>query len=114
MKSFGRLLRKMRGSTPLRELAQRAGLSYSYLSNLEAGRKIASEERARQILRRGFDLEEPDTTRLILGVQLYDLGLRDNDFRQLVIDLIIDSVPTRVREQLRKLYHRYADGRGAQ
>src|SRR3954447_24961652 len=74
MKSFGRLLRKLRGSTPLAALAQRTALDTGYLGSLEAGRRVADEFVARLILGQGFELEAEDVTRLILGVQLYDLG----------------------------------------
>src|SRR4051794_15699920 len=72
--SFGRLLRKMRGSIPLDELAARTGFDGEYLKSLEAGRLPADEFIARHVLSRGFRLGRDDVDRLILGIQLYDLG----------------------------------------
>jgi hypothetical protein len=108
MKSFGRLLRRMRGTTPLSTLATRTRFDEGYLASLEAGRRTADEFTVRHILSRGFELDNEDVSRLVLGIELYDLGLRDNDFRQLTIDLILKAVPARAREEIRRLYHRYA------
>lgn len=107
MKSFGRLLRKLRGTTPLATLAAQTRFEEGYLAGLETGRQVADEFVARHILSRGFDLSKPEVTRVVLGIQLYDLGLRDNDFRQLTIDLILKAVPARTREAIRGLYHDY-------
>ena len=109
MKSFGRLLRKLRGTTSLATLAQRTALDESYLASVEAGRRVADEFVVRHILTKGFALDRGDTQRLVLGIQLYDLGLRDNDLRQLVVDLIMKTTPGKTREQLRAHYRRYAD-----
>lgn len=108
MKSFGRLLRKLRGTTPLEELTMATKLEPGYLASIEAGRTVPEEVVARHILRQGLGLDRVETARVILGIQLYDLGLRDADFRQLVIDLILKSVPAPAREELRCLYRRYS------
>ncbi len=109
MKSFGRLLRKLRGTTSLTLLAERTALDVTYLASVEAGRRVADEFVVRHILTKGFALDRSDTQRLILGIQLYDLGLRDNELRQLVVDLILKTTPGKTREQLRTLYRGYAD-----
>ena len=107
LNSFGRLLRRLRGRTPLSEVAARAGLNEEYLTNLEAGEVPVDETLARQILRDGLDLHRKDINRLILGLHLYDLGLKDNDLRQLVIALIRRELPAAVRAELKELYRRY-------
>lgn len=108
MKSFGRLLRKMRGSTSLTEIADRTTLDESYLARVEGGRAVADEFVVRHILAKAFDLERRDITRVVLGIQLYDLGLRDSDLRQLTVDLITQDAPTKVRERAKQLYREYA------
>jgi transcriptional regulator with XRE-family HTH domain len=101
----------LRGLVPLSEMARLLGISKGHLANLEAGRKIPDEERARDLLRRGFHLPQREVTRLILEVQLRDYGLRDRVLRQLVIDLIQRRVPAPIRQELRWLYRNYADKR---
>jgi hypothetical protein len=110
MKSFGRLLRRLRGTTPLATIAKRTTFDEGYLASLESGRRVADEFTARHVLARGFELDKSDVTRVILGVQLYDIGLRDPDFRQLVVDLVVKKTPAPVRDKLRRLYRSYAGG----
>jgi transcriptional regulator with XRE-family HTH domain len=105
--SFGRLLRRLRGRTPLSGIATRAGLDVNDLTRLESGDTVPDESLARQILRDGFALPRKDINRLILGVYLYDLGLKDNDLRQLVVALIRRELPAAARADLKALYHRY-------
>jgi transcriptional regulator with XRE-family HTH domain len=109
MKSFGRLLQKLRGPLTLSALARRTALDEHYLAGLETGRQTPDEFVVRHILTRGFGLDQPDTTRFVLGLQLYDLGLRDTDLRQLVVDLITKESPKKVVEQLRRIYRSYSD-----
>lgn len=109
MRSFGRLLRKMRGVTPLSTIAKRTAVDEGYLLSVERGQIIADELLVRQILRQGFDLDKHDTTRVVLGIALYDLGLRDSDLRQLVIDLITRDTPAGVRERAKRLFRSYTD-----
>ena len=110
MQSFGRLLKRLRGGNlPLAELARRTALDEQYLERIEAGRLVTEVVIVRHILFKGFRLERPYVQRLVLGIQLFDLGLRDNDLRQLTVDLITRRTPPRIREQIRALYHRYAD-----
>jgi|SRR6266511_2490630 len=106
MKSFGRLLKRLRGQTSLETMAERAGLEADYLAQVEAGQILVEEKLARQILRRGFDLHRPDADRLLLGIQLYDLGLKDNAIRQLVIAVIRKETPADIQDELRQLYER--------
>jgi hypothetical protein len=106
MKSFGRLLRRLRGQTPLPTLAAQAQLDPEELSQIEAGRVPVDEILARRILKEGFALKKPDIDRLILGIQLYDLGLKDNDLRQLVIAVIRKETPPSVEAALKELYRR--------
>jgi hypothetical protein len=106
--SFGRVLRKMRGTTSLEELAARTGIEAPRLAYVESGRLTADEWLARLILRQGFELEKPDIDRLILGIELYDLGLRDNEVRQLLVDFISKTAPTHLGERLRELYRSYS------
>src|SRR5688572_22165982 len=108
MRSFGRLLRRLRGETSLSTVAERAHFDELYLAQVEEGEVAVDEATAGQILRESFDLNRSDTDRLILGIQLYDLGLRDNQLRQLVIDLIRKETPQPIRSELRQLYQRYA------
>jgi hypothetical protein len=108
MKSFGRLLHRLRGETPLETIGEHAGLEAEYLANLEANRLPIDEVMARHILQRGFDLDEQDTGRLILGIQLYDLGLKDNEIRHLVIGVIRKETPPPVRAELKRLSHHYS------
>ena len=107
MKSFGRLLRRLRGQTPLSTVAADASLDPGYLAQVEGGQINIDETRARHVLQRGFHLDVPDTERLVLGVQLYDLGLTDNELRQLVIGLICRELPPVARTELKQLYRRY-------
>jgi hypothetical protein len=74
---------------------------------VEAGQVLVEEKLAWQILRRGFDLPRPDADRLLLGIQLYDLGLKDNAIRQLVIAVIRKEMPADIQDELRQLYERY-------
>jgi hypothetical protein len=106
MKSFGRLLRRLRGKTPLATIAHRCQLDLQYLENVEAGRVLLDETMARTILRDGFDLHRQDINRLVLGVQLYDLGLKDNDLRRLVIAWIRKELPPPVRDEVKQLSRR--------
>lgn len=101
------LLRELRGTIPLKELARRVGLSDTYLSNVEAGRRTLSEEKARSVLERGFGLAEDQSTRLILEAKLLDYGI-EGEIRELVADLIQDTLPQRLRRELLKLYHNAA------
>jgi transcriptional regulator with XRE-family HTH domain len=105
--SFGSLLRELRGTIPLKELARRVGLSDTYLSNVEAGRRTLSEEKARSVLERGFGLAEDQSTRLILETKLLDYGIK-GEIRELVADLIQDTLPQGLRRELLKLYHNAA------
>lgn len=107
MKSFGRLLRRLRGQTPLSALAELARLAPEELERIEAGRVPVEEALARRILKDGFALKKPDIDRLLLGIQLYDLGLKDNDIRQLVIAVIGKELPAALQEELRQLYRRF-------
>lgn len=109
MKSFGRLLRQMRGTTPLEEIARRTRRELLYLQDIEARRLIPDAKIANQILMRGFELDEADSRRAILGIQLYDLGLKDNDIRQLVIAVINGVVPEACAAELRRLYREYVE-----
>ena len=97
----------MRGKTPLRTIAGRVGLSYSYLANVEAGRRTLSEPRARQVLQSGFGMGEGEIERSLLEVHLRDHGLGEKALRTLVIDLAQDRVPEHVRQNLYDLYHGY-------
>jgi hypothetical protein len=108
VKSFGRLLRTMRGVTPLVEIADLTRLDEPYLARLEGGRTFADEVMVRHILTKGFGLARAEVARLVLGLQLYDLGLRDPELRLLVIDLITKSAPVDVRKRLHALYRGYA------
>jgi transcriptional regulator with XRE-family HTH domain len=110
MKSFGRLIRRLRGETPLLLVAQRLGLAPEYVAQVEAGQVLVDPETARRLLRQGFAVHRQDVGRLILGVQLYDLGLRDNEIRQLVIGVIRKEWPAPVREELKQLYRRATAG----
>lgn len=104
MRSFGRLLRRMRGTIPLGKIAQRIRREPQFLENIESGRVVPDERVARAILTRGFDLDADESRRAILGIQLYDLGLKDNDIRQLVIAVIEGSVPETTRASLKRHY----------
>lgn len=107
MKSFGRLLRRLRGRTPLPEVAQRMRLAAHELTEIEAGRVPVDRATARRLLRRGFALPRPDVERLILGVELYDLGLKNNEIRQLVIAVIRNELPDSLCQELQGLYRRH-------
>src|SRR5438105_5388472 len=106
LKSFGRLLRRLRGRTPLTTVAQQAQLEWDDLVRIEAGQAAVDERMARHILQRGLRLRRKDINRLLLGLKLYDLGLRDNDIRQLVIAVIRKELPRSVQDELRQLYRR--------
>jgi len=108
LKSFGKLLKRLRGKHSLSQIAERSDLDADYLANVETGRPLIDVALARTILERGFELDPLDVTRLILGVQLYDLGLTDNDFRQLTIDLMLKLTPKEVRSEVRRLYRSYS------
>jgi len=107
MNSFGRLIRTMRGQVPRHEIAERIGVESAYLEAIETGKITPDEQVAKRILRRGFELDTAETQRAILGIQLYDLGLHDNDLRQLVVDVILNTQPEAIRQQLRVLYQSY-------
>lgn len=108
MKSFGRLLRQMRGTIPVARIAEQAGIDAGYLRSVENGQHVMPEILAYEILRQVFELTEREALRVLLGLQLYDLGLTDNELRQLVVDLVRKEVPKPIEEQLRKIYRRYA------
>lgn len=105
--SFGKLIRRMRGKASLTTLAALTQLDASELEQVEAGAPV-TELTGRIILKRGFKLNKADSDRLILGLKLYDAGLHDNDIRQLVIDWMSDTMPSRTRAALRRLYRSYA------
>lgn len=108
MKSFAQLLRRMRGGLPLAELARRAKVPFVALERIATGEQIATEAQARQILGRGLELTPADVERVLLGLRLYDLGLRDNDVRQLVADEIHGLLPARMRARLFRLAREYS------
>jgi hypothetical protein len=108
LKSFGKLLRRMRGRKSLATIAAQAEISAELLQDVESGHRPVEEDLARHILQRGFDLNDGDTTRVLLGVTLYDLGFTDNEFRQLAIDLQIGQTPPEIRDEIRRLYRSYA------
>jgi hypothetical protein len=110
LKSFGRLLRRLRGKTPLETIGQAAALDPVYLDHLERTQVLVDLTMARHILQRGLGLPRGDANRLILGLQLYDLGLKDNELRQLVIAAIRKELPISTRTELKQLYRRYAAG----
>ena len=112
MESFGKLLRNLRGATSLEAISDRTGLSARYLAKVEAGEVVVDEEAARQIIRSGFGLPVADEEHLILGIQLYDLGLRDNTLRQIIIAIIRKEAPASATRVLCKAYRDLPDGRG--
>jgi len=109
MKSFGRLLRQMRGTTPVEQIAQQARIDPGYLRSVESGYRVVDQIVAYELLRKVFELDDREARRTMLGIQLYDLGLRDGELRQLVIDLIRGETPRAIQEQLRKAYRRYGN-----
>jgi transcriptional regulator with XRE-family HTH domain len=111
MVSFAKLLRRMRGQVSIAELAEKAGVYPEALAKVEAGRLSPDEGMVRLILGRGLGLPREDVDRTGLGLRLYDLGLRDNDIRQLVIDVLQRRIPDAARAELKRLYRGYA-GRG--
>jgi hypothetical protein len=107
MKSFGRLLKRLRGQTPLETLGERTGLDPASLAQVESGKVVMEESQARHLLRQGFDLPRSDVDRLLLGIQLYDLGLKENAVRQLVIAVIRKEAPPDTQAALRQLAEQY-------
>ena len=83
MNSFGVLIKGLRGTTPLREIGRRCGLSYSYLAKVEAGQKTLREDRARQILETAFGMGREEVERTLTDVMLLDRGLSDHQLRAL-------------------------------
>lgn len=71
---------------------------------MEAGRRVPSERRARQILRRGLLLDPKVADRALLEAHLLDHGLRAKALRELVLDLAGGRVPEPVRRELLALY----------
>ena len=108
--SFYRLLRRLRGDTPLQIIAARCELEEAFLRGIEAGRTRVDEAIASHILLKGFELDPLDTRRLVLGVRLFDLGLRDNAIRPLIADVILNTAPAKIRRQLRQIYLDYTSG----
>lgn len=106
MQSFRKLFRQMRASTPLATIAEYTGLSPDYLLRIEEGRLVVDAETASNLLLKGFGLTEAEVHRLILGVQLYDLGLRNADMRKIVTDLIRKEAPAGAAGALRETYRR--------
>jgi transcriptional regulator with XRE-family HTH domain len=111
MKHFGLLLKRLRRDATLREIERRTGLSHSYLSKIERGKNVPSEERAGQILGRGFGLDEKAIRRALLEVSLEDQGLEEEELRRLVADLIQGSLPRTVLRRMLLLYRSRAAGR---
>lgn len=107
MKSFAQLLRRMRGKLPLQELARRARVPFGILERIAAGKQVPEEAQARQILRMGLELTPEDVERTLLGLRLYDLGLRDNGVRELVTDEILGRLPLPIRARLFRLAGEY-------
>ena len=93
--TFGRLLKRLRGETPLIAVADQCGVDSTFLRTIEEGRRPIDEASARRILVKGFAMERQDIAKAILGLQLYDLGLRDNQLRLLVIDAITGGLTKR-------------------
>lgn len=88
MRSFGSLLKRLRGTMQAQALARRLGMPKSYIANIEAGRKTPSERQARRILEHGFGLTGDEADRCLLHVLLFDYGVRDEPVREVLIDLI--------------------------
>lgn len=109
MKSFGKLLRKLRGQIPLEEIGRKAFIPLDYLRAIERGDEVADQKLAARILTDAFALSSVDTRRLLVGIELYDLGLRDPEIRQLVADVIARRTPPKVVEALRRLYLGYSE-----
>ena len=107
MKSFGPLLRELRGTVPLREVGRRCGLSYSYLAKVEAGRKVLGAERARRVLRDGFGYPDAAAESALIQVGLRDLGLKDPALRRLVAGLVEGSLPDALSRSLSRMADRY-------
>jgi transcriptional regulator with XRE-family HTH domain len=111
MKHFGALAKRLRGSATLREIERRTGLSHSYLSKIERGAKVPSEERARQVLGQGFGLDDREIERALIEVSLEDRGLEEAELRHLVADLIQGNLPRTVLRRILLLYRSRAVGR---
>jgi hypothetical protein len=109
LKSFGKLLRRLRGITPVEQLAERIGVSAEFIVNVETAVTPIGESTARYFLKHGFGLDQNEVKRLILGIRLYDLGLRDNIVRQFVEDVILKTAPPDVQAELRRLYRSYSE-----
>lgn len=109
MKSFAQLLRRMCGRVPLTVLARRAQVPLQVLEGIAAGKQLPTESVARRILGRGLELSPEDVERTVLGVLLHDLGLRDNEVRQLVIAEILGTLPARFRARLFRLAREHAE-----
>ncbi|MFN3650382.1 MAG: helix-turn-helix transcriptional regulator [Armatimonadota bacterium] len=88
MESFGILLKKLRGKMAASELAKRLHVPRSYIANLEAGRKVPTAKQARRILERGLGLNVTDAARCLMHVLLFDYGVRDEQVREGLLELI--------------------------
>lgn len=108
MKSFGPLLRRLRGEQTRAHIARKMGITAGDLERLEAGRKTPPLPAACRLLCRGFGLTEEEAVRTYLELELFDYGLRDDELRGLAVDLIGDLVPPPVVVELRRLYRGYA------
>lgn len=109
---FHLLLRRLRGTTPVEVIAARCEYPASTLRILERNRRPVTILEARYLLERGFELDRRDVDRLIVGIRLYDVGLRDNAIRALSTDSVLGTIPNRVRHQLRELYGSYSSTDG--
>lgn len=112
-KSFALLLRRVQGNLTLEEIARRAHLALPLLEQITSGQREPDEAQARQILTRGLEMEPEDVERALLGLRLYELGLRDNDVRQLIADEIRGVLPVRLRSRLFRVADEYARDREA-
>lgn len=104
MRSFGKLLRNLRGTHPLPTLAEASGVAAAFLAGVEAGEHVVDPETARRILARGLGLPPAEVERLLLGIQLYDLGLRDASLRKIVIAVIHKEAPPGARAAVIQAY----------
>lgn len=109
MKTFSRLIFKMRANESVLNVADRIGLAPTQLMDIEKGKLPVNDRLAGRILRQGFGLTTEEIRPLLLGCKLADLGLHDDAIRQVVVGAILGTLTPEAKDGLRDIYRDFVE-----